>query len=94
MTPIQRGLLFAGLSCVAAALAGCSDPIDRAYDDCMERVEAGIAEAERELGGDNAAAMGAFARTAGESGCRAMRDACRADPDSPMCKAALDSFNE
>lgn len=91
MKPMQRGLLFVGLSCVAVALAGCSDPIDRAYDECIERIEAGIAEAERELG---TPAMSALARTAGESGCHAMRDACRADPDGLMCKAALDSLRE
>lgn len=89
---IDRLVVSLVLLIAAMSLAGCGDAIDEAYDECIDHIEAGIAEAEREMGGSNAASMSALARSAGETGCRAMRDACRADPDSPMCKAALDGL--
>ena len=75
MTRNHRRAFFLGFSCAIAALAGCSDPIERAFDDCMERIEAGIAEAEHRMPEQNAVTMRPIVRRAAEAGCRAMRDA-------------------
>lgn len=91
-------LRFSLSSLLVAAIAlttGCADRVERAYQDCLAKVEAGAAESRSEtqaVGTDISKAVGDIARSAGATACGAMRDACRRDEDGPICAAAMESL--
>lgn len=96
MTTI-RLLAPAALALTLTVLSGCADPVERAYQDCLERIEEGLAKAQAEAegpGADMAKAMADMARSAGAATCGAMREACRVDQNGPLCKAAMEGLAE
>lgn len=90
-----RLLLASGLLAVAGLSGGCADRVERAYQDCLAKAQAGAEQARTDtqaVGADIAGTIGDIARSAGATACGAMRDACRRDEDGPICAAAMASL--
>ena len=94
----MRSMLWLG----ALLLTACGgDPIERAYDHCVDRLEVQLAEAEKEADRQDNKPAQMIAQTAVEAGrkigmaaCEGMREQCRADPDGAICKAAIKTYAE
>lgn len=91
----RHAALLTTVAIAVAATSGCADRVERAYQDCMAKVEQGAADSRTDTqpaGAAIADAMGDFARTAGTAACGAMRDTCRTNEDGPVCAAAMASL--
>lgn len=83
-------------------LTACGgDPIERAYDNCVARLEAQLADAEKEAAAQDNKPAQMVVQTAVEAGrkmgmaaCEGMRDSCREDPEGAICKAAIKTYAE
>lgn len=87
---LRRG---GALAVFTLVLAACGSEADRAYSACMDEIEKGVAEMQRE-GGAAATAMVEMTRSMGKAACEGLREACRNDPKGQMCQSALAELNK
>lgn len=90
------------LLAIAIALTGCfKDPGQRAYENCLSKLEAQLAETEAGIAAEESAPARMIAQTAlegarkiGEAACQGIKDSCESDPEGAICRAAIKTYSE
>jgi len=88
------------LAMAVMVTAGCmKDPGQRAYENCLAKLEAQLEQTEEGIAAeDNAAArmiaqtMLESARSIGTAACDGIKNSCEGDPEGPICRAAIKTY--
>lgn len=87
---------------LGAALTGCmKDPGQRAYDNCVDKLNVQLAETEKGIAAEESAPARMIAQTAlegarkiGMAACDGIKSSCESDPEGAICRAAIKTYNE
>lgn len=88
------------LATAAIALCGCmKDPGQRAYENCVAKLEAQLEQTEEGIAAEDNAAARMIAQTAlegaraiGSAACNGIKSSCEGDPEGPICRAAIKTY--
>ena len=87
---------------VILSLAACNrDPGMQAYENCLAKLDAQLAETEKGIEQEESAPARMIAQTAlegarkiGAAACEGIKESCESDPDGAICRAAIKTYRD